>query len=230
MSRGFNVAARTELQAALAVYLTDLPPPGRRPKSPAGVAGGIITGLAALLAGTADETIGDVLDWLPSEASSAALDLLGQSRGLTRYAFEGDDTWRRRVIGASAFWRQAGTLPGLVLALSQLGYDAQVLEYYRTDVAHWSEFTLYLAPNSDAHPSHKWAETGAKWGGSTRLSWGVTLDDALRIRAIVAQVKPAHTKLRTVYLVLGNGPTDVWDNATGSWDDGTYWGRLVLVP
>ncbi|HEX2863996.1 MAG TPA: phage tail protein [Deinococcales bacterium] len=164
---------------------------------------------------------------LVNVAPDDALPSIGRDRMLPQYPSEDASAYRARLAGAWSFWQQAGTVPGLTLAMKQLGYATRIVEHGRGEPAKWAEFSVYLSAATIDQQVIKWGATGITWGGGTY--WGVSTGDAARIKGILNLVKPAHATLRNVFLIVGNGLTDVWDNALGSWNDGSAWGYVIQL-
>lgn len=150
-------------------------------------------------------------------APEDALLLLGAERRIKRYPNEPLSTYRARVAGAWEFWRLAGTVPGLKLALEQAGYRATVTEHFRDpDREHWAEFSVLIVPLRPPTPSGKWGE-GRQWGGSE--FWGYRLD-ALPFDAVlelIRDVKPAHARLRRLLYSTGRH----------IWGGDSHWAQTV---
>ncbi|MFC6592427.1 phage tail protein [Deinococcus lacus] len=135
-------------------------------------------------------------------APEDALLLLGRERGLRRYPGEPLATYRTRVLGAWVYWEKAGTLPGLAEVLAQVGFVGEVVEHWQDpDPEHWAEFSVRLLPTAPL-PAFPVA----------------SLVDLLN------ELKPAHARLRYVYIDRGQHGWDegeTWDSSEqwdGSWD------------
>lgn len=159
------------------------------------------------------------------EAPEDGLLLLGGERNLPRAPGENIDAYRHRVIEAWDFWIKSGTVPGILKALTDAGYDAWLYEWWRSDQAIWSEFSVYVRSANPAFTAWRW-DSGIGW--DTGLAWDTqSPSEPARIIQIVQTMKAAHTKVQE-YVFL---PPDaeLWDSGW-VWDDGTLWTDAVHIP
>ena len=166
-------------------------------------------------------------------ASEDALVLKGTERGLTHYPGEPLETYRTRVLGAFEYWKLAGTIPGLELALAQAGYRATIVEHFRDpDPLHWAEFSLAVTPlnplpnNAYWNGQRTWGD-GARWGVDPNATPTDYLPDLGR------QVKPAHARLRTlVYFPRGRfwGGQITWGEGRATLTAPPGWGLNYGLP
>lgn len=143
-----------------------------------------------------------VLARLIQFAPEDVLTLIGAERGLRRFPGEPTAVYRRRVQGAWAFWRLAGTVPGMELMLAHAGYKAVVIEHFRDpDPEHWAEFSISLTPLNPILDPRQWGG-GDTWGrqpGQPRKRWGGLDPNGIpleHLRDLVQDIKPAHARLR----------------------------------
>lgn len=69
--------------------------------------------------------------WSVFTATGEALDAIGYGRRISRYPGEDDEQYRRRILLAFNLYSQGGTLPGMLSALSLIGYpNASIIEAY----------------------------------------------------------------------------------------------------
>ncbi len=72
--------------------------------------------------------------------------LLGNDRNMFRLKGETIENFRLRLLMKMEIAKQAGSIPGILLAASSLGYDESTLvPLYLTDETRWAEFNLYLS-------------------------------------------------------------------------------------
>ncbi|HBQ43866.1 MAG TPA: hypothetical protein DD724_06360 [Lactobacillus acetotolerans] len=72
--------------------------------------------------------------------------LHGMDRDMIRLKGESIEDYRYRLLMKMEIAKQAGIVPGILLAAKALGYDETVHEpLYLTDENRWDEFNLYLA-------------------------------------------------------------------------------------
>jgi len=102
-------------------------------------------------------------------ASETMLEEHGRDRAMPRLKGETVEAYRQRLILKQQIAEQAGTLPGILLALRTLGYEqSSILPMYEQDPTRWAEFVVYL--------------------GSQQPS---SINDLAVIDAVVMAVKPA---------------------------------------
>lgn len=159
---------------------------------------------------------------LPTYAPEDALLLLAQDRGLRRYPNEDLASFQNRVVHAFDFWAMAGTVPGLLFGLEQLGWEAVVQEHFRDpDPVRWAEFSVTITnypkttPDAPRWGAFQWGD-GTRWGGRQG-------QDVSTILALIQDLKPAHARLRS--LTLRADPPPVW--GAFQWGDGTHWGGVI---
>ncbi len=84
-----------------------------------------------------------------SSIISAPEDVLlvhGMDRDMLRLKGESINDYRYRLLMKMEIAKQAGTVPGILLAAKSLGYDeAEHVPLYLTDETRWAEFNLYLS-------------------------------------------------------------------------------------
>ncbi|MFC5600205.1 hypothetical protein [Deinococcus cellulosilyticus] len=213
-----------ELEAQVKGYLLQLLPPERVP-----AAGGIMDQLVTLLSyGLTQHQIAAidmVLTWFARFSSPAGLDTIAAGKRLSRFTGENSDALVSRVNGAFPFWELAGTKPGMLLMLHQMGYagpDAvhpcRIIEHYEDEPDAWAEFSVILYPDRTRFTTSAW-DDGLTWNDGTNWDAEMTANEQQRIRALINQVKPAHAKLRDVFYMLSG---DIWDDGL-TWDDGEPW-------
>lgn len=72
--------------------------------------------------------------------------LLGNDRNMFRLKGETIENFRLRLLMKMEIAKQAGTVPGILLAAKALGYDeTEHVPLYITDETRWAEFNLYLS-------------------------------------------------------------------------------------
>lgn len=165
-----------------------------------------------------------VLQALPQYADEFALGLLTSDHNLERYPIEGSATLRARLLGAWRFWQQAGTAPGVIEAMRQLGYLASILELRTVDITKWSEFIVIIRALPGRTLGADWGGTPNAWGQPAGALWGsgVTEQDLYAIRRLLRKVKPAHTFIPNLYIVTGGV---LWGESAATWGSAsTNWG------
>ncbi|MDQ7790233.1 MAG: phage tail protein [Eubacteriales bacterium] len=112
-------------------------------------------------------------------AAGPALDVLGRDRGLPRWRDESDDMYRLRLLTAYSMHAQVGTEAAMRSAIGRLGYDFEISELRQVDPERWAEFkiTLKLTEFTEAQRA--------------------------ALRATVRRLKPAHTKLASLDIEIG---------------------------
>lgn len=115
------------------------------------------------------------------------------------------------------------TLPTLTVSSDFRYYQfppTKIVEHYHDDKTIWAEFSLYLTPTNSTFNADPW-DDGSRWDDGSL--WDLTLTQAEidRVRAVIGEIKPAHARLRAMYLVSQFG-SDYWDDSA-LWDDGTVW-------
>jgi hypothetical protein len=184
-----------------------------------GTGGRFLEGLGEAKDGLAEAVRQAVLARMTQRAPEDALSLIGEERLLPRFPGEFVEAYRTRLLAAWEFWRQAGTLPGLVYWLRAAGYDAHIWELYRYNPSLWAEFAVYLWPYRPEWTTDRW-DDGGTWDDET--DWDYTLNglEPIRTLELIHEVKPAHARLRFISYIPG--PKDAWNDA-GVWDDGGTW-------
>jgi hypothetical protein len=187
-----------------------------------GVGGRFLEGLGEAKDNLAEAVRQATLARMIQRAPGDALSLIGEERLLPKFPNEPEDAYRARLMAAWEFWRKAGTLPGLVYWLLVMGYDAYVHEHFRDDPSIWAEFSVYLWPYRPEFTTDRWDDEVGVWDDDTPWDYTLNAVELERVPALVKEIKPAHTKVRSIYYIPG--PKDVWDNG-GVWDeDGDIWG------
>jgi hypothetical protein len=167
-------------------------------------------------------------------ADAEALGIRGADRGLNRYPGESLEIYRTRVLGAFEFWKLAGTIPGLELALAQAGYRATIVEHFRDpDPVRWAEFSLAVSPMNPLPNNAKWGDGTTRWGDGHR--WGVDPNAVPTdfLPDLVRQVKPAHARLRTLaYFPRGRfwGGQLTWGEGRATLGPPVGWGLNYGLP
>lgn len=107
--------------------------------------------------------------WFIKSASSAALRLLGEERGIYRGDGESLANYRFRVMAAFEMYAAGGTIPGILAAITRIGYKTPIITE-RTKS--WAHFTIAID-----------------------LYVGLLLDTIVfkRLNNTVLLMKPAHT-------------------------------------
>ncbi len=78
-------------------------------------------------------------------ASEVMLPEHGKDRGMPRLKGEDVEAYRTRLSMKATIAEQAGTRPGVLLALKSLGYEDSYIEpFYKTDPERWAEFIVFL--------------------------------------------------------------------------------------
>ena len=96
---------------------------------------------------------------LVATASGDYLDLLARQHQVFRGENEDDESLRTRVLAAYTIKQKGGTIPGLIEALSQLGYTVEVLEPCQGTPT-WSRFLVkILAWNGIVTPQKAFYQT-----------------------------------------------------------------------
>jgi len=118
---------------------------------------------------------------------------------------------------------QTYTLPTLIVPDDYRYYSyppTRIVEHYQADPSIWAEFSLYLTPTEASFNADAW-DDGSRWDDGSL--WDLTLTQAEidRVRSVIDQIKPAHARLRGIYLV-SQFITDYWDDGS-PWDDGSVW-------
>jgi hypothetical protein len=121
-----------------------------------------------------------------------------------------------------------GTLLDVRLRLEEAGYEVHIHEHVR-DGSIWVDFSVYLWPHRPVFTTDVWDDGVGAWDDGT--NWEYTLNNAVdleQIPSLVWEVKPAHTRLRSIYYTPGL--RDAWDDGA-AWDEGDdVWGpESVLI-
>lgn len=96
----------------------------------------------------------------------------------------------------------------------------RIIEHWRDDRSIWAEFSLLLTPSNPSLNADAW-DDGSRWDDGALWDLTIRQEEVDRIRAVIGEIKPAHARLRGIYLVSRWGQ-DYWDDDT-LWDDGTLW-------
>lgn len=163
----------------------------------------------------------------PRTGPDDALALTGQERNLSRHPGERTDAYRDRLVGAFDFWVQAGTEPGIHLAIEQLGYKLSLIPMRSLDPARWSEFLVVIRPGAKQYGVPNWGPDGL-WEDDGQL-WGLdlTAEEQARIREVIDLVKPAHTKPADVIFYAEQGA--LWGEG-GNWENDGLWEPARITP
>ena len=103
--------------------------------------------LSAVVRGLAlhmDDVREDILwlrrQWNPATADDDMIVRYGESRGIIRWQFDTDESYRRRVVNAFAWHKLGGKVRGLERIFAENLFDAQVLPASRAEL--WAHFRL----------------------------------------------------------------------------------------
>ena len=103
--------------------------------------------LSAVVRGLAlhmDDVREDILwlrrQWNPATADDDMIARYGESRGIIRWQFDTDESYRRRVVNAFAWHKLGGNVRGLERIFAENLFDAQVLPASRAEL--WAHFRL----------------------------------------------------------------------------------------
>lgn len=121
-------------------------------------------------------------------------------------------------------------LPTLIVPENYRYYElppTRIIEHYRDDRDIWAEFSLILTPSNPALNADAW-DDGSRWDDGTLWDLTIRQEEVDRIRAVVNEIKPAHARLRGIFLV-SQWSQDFWDDDT-IWDDGTVWDAQLPTP
>ena len=117
---------------------------------------GPVSALAKGLALYMDDVREDILwlrrQWSPATADDDMIARYGESRGMVRWRFDTDESYRRRVINAFAWHKLGGKLRGLERIFAENLYLAQVLP--SSDPALWAHFRLSLNVTDTGFDEH----------------------------------------------------------------------------
>jgi hypothetical protein len=155
-----------------------------------------------------------------------ALALIGQERNLSRHPGESTEAYRDRLKGARSFWEMAGTLPGIELAMEQLGYTISIIYVRNIDPTRWSNFIPVVRPGPKRYGAPLWDDDGL-WEDNGQL-WGtdLTAEEQDRIRYIINLVKPSHTDIDDVIFYAQRGA--LWGEE-GLWQNDGLWEEADLI-
>lgn len=173
-------------------------------------------------------------------ADEQGLGYLGTERMFARLPDEYVEAWRMRVQGAWDFWRMGGTRAGMLYALTSAGYAPHLIEHNlpppegdANPAGFWSEFSIFLMPGDGGlFGAVRWGDPGIVWG-QDELRWGTTITAAEehRILALVCQMKPAHSRPRSIVYAdrvhFWGDPDLVWGQEGLNWG---YRGRELALP
>lgn len=118
---------------------------------------------------------------------------------------------------------QTFTFPTLLVGDDYRYYQfppTKIREHFRDDITIWSEFSVYLTPTNSSYNADAW-DDGSRWDDGTLWDLTLTQSEVNRVRAVIDEVKPAHARLRAIYLI-SQFKTDYWDDGT-LWSDGSVW-------
>ena len=115
--------------------------------------------LSAVVRGLAlhmDDVREDILwlrrQWTPATADAEMIARYGESRGIVRWRFDTDESYRRRVINAFAWHKLGGKVRGLERILAENLYRAEVLP--SSDPALWAHFRIALDVTETGFDEH----------------------------------------------------------------------------
>lgn len=97
---------------------------------------------------------------------------------------------------------------------------ARIYEHFHDSQDIWGEFSIYLPPGRAEWTSDPW-DDGSAWDDGSTWDINFTADELARVLEVVNLIKPAHARLRSLYLVRSLA-VDTWDDG-GMWDDETVW-------
>ncbi|MFD3006329.1 phage tail protein [Thermus tengchongensis] len=181
------------MQEAAYRHLLSLLPPGRYPRE-GGAADGMVRMLGGLEGRLLEELFRLVAEAFPQSASEEGLGEHARARAIRRLPpDEPLESWRARVIGAMDWWRWAGTRPGMERELARLGVRAQVIE---GPFENFFDGTWHFG-------DYEGAFTGPAWAEFLLRIWPqgpFQARERAYLRAVVAELKPAHAVLRGVEL------------------------------
>ena len=163
-----------------------------------------------------------------SSAPDDGLALLGGERGFSRYPNEPSAAFQARIEGAFEFWTQAGSKPGLDLALTQLGYTPNIVSCWWFDATRWATFIPVIRPGTKFWGTPLWGDPAmGKWGSAGAI-WGLTISPAevTRIKTVLHQVRAAHELFPYVLYVQagsvwGEDGGQTWGSQGGTWQSAT---------
>lgn len=115
------------------------------------------------------------------------------------------------------------TLPTLIVSDDYVYYaypPTRIIEHYHEDITIWAEFSIYLTPTDSSFNADAW-DDGARWDDDTLWDLTITQSEVERVRAVIGQIKPAHARLRGIYLV-SRFSNDFWEDGK-TWDDNSVW-------
>lgn len=97
---------------------------------------------------------------------------------------------------------------------------ARVYEHYHDSRDIWAEFSIYLPPGRAEWTADPW-DDGSAWDDGSTWDISFTEDERRRVLDVINLIKPAHARLRALYL-LRTLATDAWDDGS-TWNDTTVW-------
>lgn len=97
----------------------------------------------------------------------------------------------------------------------------RIIEHYHESTEIWAEFSLVITPSNSRLTAPAWG-SGLRWGSGSLWGMSIKASEVARILAVINEIKPAHARLRALYLVSAAAPHS-WGDGT-RWGDGTYWG------
>ncbi|MDR3561915.1 MAG: hypothetical protein P4N59_10840 [Negativicutes bacterium] len=129
--------------------------------------------------------------WLIKTSSGSSLELHGQARGIAPFPGENEKYYKRRVLMAFDTYSQGGTIPGLLQALSDLGYpNAQNYEWIKTRIFH-NASRRYGDVSDHSGYNNRWSEFRVTVDIEADRQF-TPADLAVLIQTIY-KCKPAHT-------------------------------------
>jgi len=102
----------------------------------------VVKGLALHMDDVREDIIWLRRQWNPATADAEMIARYGESRGIIRWRFDTDESYRRRVINAFAWHKLGGKVRGLERIFAENLYLAEVLP--SSDPALWAHFRLSL--------------------------------------------------------------------------------------
>lgn len=157
-------------------------------------------------------------------AGEEALYYIGKERGMGRAPGEALEAYRARLLAAWDFWRWAGTVKGMTMALEAAGYEVRIVEHYKTNMAIWAQFSVYLRSIKPEFTASKWGE-GVLWGSGDLWSGSLGGLEPARIMTIIQETKAAHAKPRNVYYFTSE--YNYWGNGI-LWGTNATWGANLF--
>lgn len=165
----------------------------------------------------------------PQFAPSDALNSLGYTLQIDRLYAQNDQQFIAQQMNAWVSWQEAGTVPGMVNRLTELGLaNVAVWEawywsdgnpgYYFTVTCSlpmpWNSFPLRDGTWGDGDATKKWSDGGV-WASGIPVPW------RQQLKATITKWKPEHAVCAAVIVNLNTGR--LWGLSGGAWGDGKTW-------